>query len=177
MEDINYLDILVIALVAILGFKGILNGLVKEFFGLFGIVGGVYVASRYSDSLSLAIESLYLFENKTATLLAGFVVILVLFWIGALIVGKIVSKLVELSALSAIDKIFGFIFGAGKIFLIFSIIIYTLSNIEVVRKNIDQFTENSITYPLLLEFGGMIVKLEESSGIISLPMSEDNITK
>ncbi len=161
MDNFNYIDIVVLALVGILGFKGLFNGLVKEFFGLFGIIGGVFVASRYSLELGVFIsENLYYIENRSAINLVGFIAILLSFWIASIVVGRFVSKLVKLSALELIDRIFGFIFGAGKIFLIFAIITYTISNIEIVKKNISSFTENSITYPILLEAGSLIIRLD-----------------
>lgn len=49
MDFVTWFDIIVIALVLILGIKGILNGLIKEVFGLIGLIGGLIVASRFSD--------------------------------------------------------------------------------------------------------------------------------
>ena len=49
MDLVTWFDIIVIALVLILGVKGIINGLIKETFGLIGLIGGLVVASRFSD--------------------------------------------------------------------------------------------------------------------------------
>ncbi len=174
MENINYLDIAVLSLVAILGFKGILNGLVKEFFGLFGIIGGVFVASRYSLEAGKFInDTFYKFQNESALNLVGFIAVLLAFWIVAIIVGRFVAKLIQLSGLGFIDKLFGFAFGAGKVFLIFSIIIYALSNVEIVRKNVTSFTENSFVYPILVEAGSVIVRLDTSSFDIGIPKEQN----
>ena len=48
MENINIFDLIVVALITILGLKGLFRGFTKEFFALIGIVGGVFVASRLS---------------------------------------------------------------------------------------------------------------------------------
>ncbi|MCD8477442.1 MAG: CvpA family protein [Sulfurospirillum sp.] len=42
MTHISMFDIISLALVLILGIKGIINGFVKEVFGLLGIIGGVF---------------------------------------------------------------------------------------------------------------------------------------
>ena len=49
MDLVTWFDIIIIALVLMLGIKGILNGLIKEAFGLIGLIGGLIIASRFSD--------------------------------------------------------------------------------------------------------------------------------
>ena len=66
----------------------------------------------------------------------------------------------SLSGLGVIDRIFGFIFGAGKVFLIISIIVYALSQVEAFRNKLESKFANTITYPLLLDAGGYIIKLD-----------------
>ena len=41
MDLVTWFDIIIIALVLMLGIKGILNGLIKEAFGLIGLIGGL----------------------------------------------------------------------------------------------------------------------------------------
>ena len=61
MDFITWFDIIVIAVVVILGIKGVINGLIKEIFGLIGIIGGVIVASRNANLVGEQI-SLYLYQ-------------------------------------------------------------------------------------------------------------------
>lgn len=166
MEGINYIDIVVLALVVLLGLKGIVNGFIREFFGLSGIIGGVYVASRYADSMGMWVsKNLYAFENQAAISLAGFVLILASVWIASLILAEIVVRLVKLSALGTVDRIFGFIFASGKIFMIFSIIAYALSSVEIVSSNLKRYTDTSFVYPLLVKAGGEVVKIDSVSSL------------
>jgi len=67
-----------------------------------------------------------------------------------------------LSGLGVFDRIFGFIFGSGKVFLLFAIIIYAASQIESFRKNLDKWGKNSIVYPILIDTGKIIIKLDTS---------------
>ena len=48
-----------------------------------------------------------------------------------------------------------------KVFLIFSIILFAISKIEAIRTTTDKFFEKSYMYPIFLETGGKIVKLEK----------------
>ena len=51
MDAVSWFDLVVVALVLVLGIKGLLNGFIKEIFGIIGLIGGVIVASRYADEV------------------------------------------------------------------------------------------------------------------------------
>ena len=44
MQDFSLFDLIIIAITLLLGLKGLFRGLVKEVFGLLGIVGAIFVA-------------------------------------------------------------------------------------------------------------------------------------
>ena len=48
MEFVTLFDVVVVSLVLILGIKGVISGLIKEIFGLVGLIGGIVVASRFA---------------------------------------------------------------------------------------------------------------------------------
>jgi len=160
MENINYFDIIVLALVTLLGLKGLFRGFIKEFFALVGLVGGVFVASRFASITGELIATLIPIDNNNTMLLIGFISSLILFWILAFIIGNILSKIFSLSGLGIFDRFLGFVFGAGKIFLLFSIIIYALSQVEMINKKLESISKNSIAYPLLKDSGAYIIKLD-----------------
>ena len=144
----------------LLGLKGLFRGFIKEFFALVGLVGGVFVASRLGSSVGEMIDTIIPIENNNTVVLIGFVLALVGFWIVAYIVGMVVSKAFSLSGLGIFDRFLGFVFGAGKVFLLFSIIVYAISQVEVINKKLDKSTQDSIVYPLLKKSGEYIIKLD-----------------
>ena len=160
MENVNIFDLVVIALVTILGLKGLFRGFTKEFFALVGIVGGVFVASRVSADAGAIVNGIIPMENENTTLLAGFVAALVIFWIIAYLVGATLSKVFKMSGLGIFDRILGFVFGAGKIFLLFSIIAYAASQVTIINDNLAPKLEKSTVFPLLKETGAYIIKLD-----------------
>lgn len=99
-------------------------------------------------------------ENENTILLAGFVVSLVIFWIIAYLVGATLSKVFKMSGLGIFDRILGFVFGAGKIFLLFSIIAYAASQVTIINDNLAPKLEKSTVFPLLKETGAYIIKLD-----------------
>lgn len=163
MQELSGFDIAVIAITLILGLKGLFKGFIKEAFGLIGIVGGVFVASRLAKDTGGYIDSFFKIDNESTVLLVGFIVSLAAFWAFAYLAGMALSKITSLSGLGIFDRLFGFLFGAGKIFLIFSIIIYALSQVDTVKKKLDKKIGDTIMYPILKNIGTYIVKLDTAA--------------
>ncbi len=161
MENVSLLDIVSIALILFLGIKGLFRGFMKETFGLIGIIGGIYVASRYAQPLGeyLDVHFLHL-QNKASLYLIGFIAALIAFWLVAVAIGAMLGKLVASSGLGIVDRILGFAVGGAKVFLIFSVIIYVLTNIPVLKSSIEKMFEGSMMFPIFTKVGGQIVKLD-----------------
>jgi len=161
MENINYFDVVVIALILMLGLKGLLRGFVKEVFALLGLVLGVYIASRNANFTGELISSNIIpMEGENTMMLVGFVVTLIVVWTIAYILGSVVSKIFSASGLGVFDKFLGFIFGASKVFIIFAIIIFAVSQIKVINDKLQESTKDSIMYPLLKQAGEIIIKID-----------------
>jgi membrane protein required for colicin V production len=160
LEKFQIFDIVVISLIALLGLKGLFRGFIKEIFALIGLVGGVFVASRFSSQVGNLINNIIPIDNNNTLVLLGFIGALVIFWIIAYFTGLLISKIFNLSGLGIIDGVLGFVFSAGKIFLLFAIIIYATSQIKFIDKKIDKNLSQSIILPLLKQTGAYIIKLD-----------------
>lgn len=159
--EFSYFDIVVSILVLFLGLKGIINGFFKELFGLLGIVGGIFIASRVGDSVGQQIsDAVFKFDNTSAVSFTGFLVTLVVFWLFMIGVGLIFKKLSSMSGLGILDKILGFLFAASKFFLIAAVIAYAAYNIKAMRTNMDSVMKNSFMFPVLVKTGSFIMKLD-----------------
>jgi len=159
--EFNYFDIVVTAIILLLGLKGILNGFFKEIFGLIGIIGGIFIASRLGDGVGQYLSDLiFKFENSSAIAFTGFIATLAFFWLLMLAVGYAFKKLTHLSGLGIYDKILGFVFGASKFFLIAAVIAHAAYNIKAVKSTIDSTFENSVVFPILVSTGSVIMKLD-----------------
>lgn len=178
MENISIFDIIALSLIMILGIKGIINGFIKEVFGLVGIVGGIFVASRFAQKAGLLIsQNIYPLESSATLYLVGFISVLLLFWLGSIFIGHILESLISMSGMGAIDKLLGFGVGSMKIFLVFSILAVTLSNIEFIRQRMDQYLTKSFMYPIFVETGNYIIKMDADKVIQSISSEEKNATR
>jgi membrane protein required for colicin V production len=163
IESVNIFDIIVVSVVLILGIKGALNGLIKEVFVLLGLIGGVFIASRVAPMAGEMInQNLLHLQNKSSLTLVGFVAVLVGVWLLSLLLATLFKKMVSLSGLGFLDMLFGFVVGSAKIFFIVSIIIYAISTIDLARKNLSKYLDDSFMYPIMVELGSYIIKLDTS---------------
>lgn len=159
--EFSYFDIVVSIIILFLGLKGVINGFFKELFGLIGIIGGIFIASRVGESVGqLVSDSIFKLQSSAAVSFTGFLVTLALFWLFMVGVGSLFKRLSSVSGLGVFDKTFGFIFSASKFFLIASVIAYAAYNVKAVKTNIDQMMKNSIVFPMLVKIGSVIMKLD-----------------
>jgi membrane protein required for colicin V production len=162
MGSITLFDIVSVALILFLGIKGVLRGFLKELFALVGIIGGIYFGSRYAQKIGEYLDVNFLnLSNKSALYLVGFIAVFVIFWFLASMLGSFLSSLAG-GVSGVIDKLLGFVVGAGKIFFIISIMIYILSSINIIKDKTDSMFKNSVMYPIYLKYGNKIVQLDKS---------------
>ena len=157
MQDFSIFDIVIIGITLALGLKGLFKGFIKEVFGLVGIIGGIFVASRFADVVGQPIAQTLAITSEATISLIGFVATLIIFWIAIYILGTVISKIFSLSGLGFIDRLFGFIFGSAKIFLILAVISHSLYQIKSFKDKLDTKFSSSLVFPLLLETGSYIV--------------------
>lgn len=160
-----YFDIIVVLMVVILALKGLFTGLVRESCSIFGIIGGVLVASRFNESLGGALNSLLKIESPTLVNLVGFVVILGAMWVFALVIAEVLVRFVQFIKLGIADKIGGVGIAAVKIFLILSIIFFTFSKINFLSSWTMKLRDSSALYPVMIKIGDIIVKTDFASEV------------
>jgi membrane protein required for colicin V production len=176
--EFNYFDLVASVIILFLGLKGVMNGFFKELFGLVGIIGGIFLASRIGDSVGQKLSDLiFNFQNEAGVNFSGFLITLTTFWMLMLMVGYVFKKLSSLSGLGVIDKILGFAFGASKFFLIASIIAYATYNIKAIRSGLDSASKNSIIFPIMVETGGYIMKIDHTGISDSINQGIDETTQ
>lgn len=157
MEGFVWFDLILAALVLILGIKGLMNGFIKEVFGIIGLIGGVIVASRYATEVGELVSKNVYAVQETFWFHLGFLVTLIVFWLLCLGLGYIFSKMLSMSGFSFVDRLLGFIVGSAKIFLVFAIFVFIISNIKIINEKLEPYTKNSFFYPILLQSGEFIM--------------------
>ena len=103
----NWLDIVIIVVVAFLGFAGLRQGLIRTVFGIAGLIGGIFLAGRYYDELAA-----FLFPSgATWGNIAAYAIIAIATMVVAGVIGWLIAKFVNFVALGWLDKLVGCILG------------------------------------------------------------------
>ena len=156
----NIFDAIVIGIILILAIKGYFNGLIKELGGLIGIIGGLFLASKFYHQAGIYInDNLLEIPNKSSIDLIGFISVFVGFWVLVVFIGFLISKILKASALGGLDRLFGFFFGGAKFFLLISVMVSLLWQVEFIKDKLKKFTKESIVMPFLIEAGEKIINL------------------
>lgn len=168
MEALNWLDLIIIGLVFIFGLKGLSSGLIREIFGIIGIIGGFVAAIRYKAEVGAWISAniynlgeIGIMSETGTESVVGFIIALFGIWFIALVLGELLTKLLGLSGLSLIDRIGGFVFGGAKIFLIFAVLAVFIKSSAFLNDQARPYFEKSITYPYLVNVGTKLMGLKK----------------
>ena len=158
----NHFDLIATALIFLIGLKGLYNGAVHELSGLIGVVSGVLIGSR-SVPLFSSWMTAHLFSvgSSSAMTLIAFLLLLTLVWMLCIFLGVLVVKRFEPAFHSWLDRLIGFLFASLKVFIILSVIVYSLSTIEFIQKNAKIYVENSRLYPFFLRTGSLLMHLPD----------------
>lgn len=172
LENINWFDLITIVLIVLFGLRGFVNGIIREIFGILGLIGGLILAVNYRAEAGAWISAnIYNLHGANAIggdgteILAGFLGVLFATWIVCLIAGEILAKLIKFTGLGIIDKVGGFIFSAAKIFLIFAIVAVLIKSAAFLNTQTKPFFENSVTYPYLVKAGEFIMQIKNNENV------------
>ena len=143
----NYLDIIITVSLLYGLIKGFSNGLVKEVTSLSALFIGVYVALNFSEFLEPKfIDVLDGYQQFVPVLAFGILFLVSVLCIKSL--GIVVDNLTKVLALGVFSKIFGGVFGFLKVVVIFSFLLFVITDYNLVDK---QTKEDSVLFGPLTE--------------------------
>lgn len=138
MTVLDYIVLIPLGWFAFLGFR---KGLIYELTSILALVLGVWVAYRFSDTLALWLPNMP-FAKQISFALTFFIVLFLVH-----LAGKLMCKIVKLVIPGAVDRIFGLLFGAGKVILVCSVLFYLIDMIDPKEIIIKKETkEKSLVY-------------------------------
>ena len=165
----NTLDIVILAVVALLTLFGLKKGFIISLATLAGLLLGIYLAIHFSHYAAGVIEQNFhpsSFWLPALAYAATFLVVL----LGVYFIGKMVEKLVEATGMGILNHIGGALLGFAKGVLIMSAIIYLIALADPKETMISQpVKQKSMFYrpvaavvPLLLKWTGKNLKISYS---------------
>ena len=149
----NALDLILIFPLIWAGFRGFKNGLITEVVSIAALVGGIYLALHYTDSIAQYIH------NDAAQLIACALIFGGVL-LGGYLGGLLAKKITAIPDL--LDKILGIVLGVAKVLALCSLLLIGLKAIDV--KNViltEKVTQNSLLYPYMEKSADFIISQQE----------------
>lgn len=166
---LNAMDITIIILTLMMALKGLLSGFLKELFGFLGLIGGIYVASRFASVIANYIDANLLhMENYALIKLIGFLGILAAIWGLSVFISSIAIGVSKTTPHSSLDRVFGFIVAGVKYFLIFSLIVAALLRSPLIKDSMAKVISGSRLYPTLDMVGSTLINFTPTDGKIKI---------
>jgi len=137
----NYLDFIILIPALWFGYKGFTHGLIRELVSLAALFLGIYAAFVFTDWVEKWMS------NPTIPKEAYFAITFLLVLIAVYLLGRFVEKIIKLMIPEFVNNLFGGLFGAAKVILMFSAIFYFIHSVD--SKNVilkEDTVEKSFTY-------------------------------
>lgn len=119
----NYIDIILGALLLWGLIRGFMKGLFASLASLIALIVGLYVAVHFSDAVGDYLFGDSMDKNNSATKLGAFAITFILVIIIVTLTGKLLTKIADFAHLGILNKILGAAFGVLKLAFIASAII------------------------------------------------------
>jgi len=147
----DWLDIVLIVIVAIPTILGLKTGIIKASFSLAGLILGVILAGHYYVPLSEQLSAL----SPGIARIVAFAIILVGVWVIAILLSGLVERAVSMMLLGWINRLVGAVFG----FVVGAILCGALLAIWVKFLGIQSFIVDSALATILLDRFPMVLAL------------------
>lgn len=105
----NWLDIAIIVVILSLGMFGLLKGATRAIFGVAGLIGGIVLARYWYKSVANILSP----EGAIWSSIAAYAIIIVSILILSTIISQLIIRLISAVMLGWLDRVIGFILGAG----------------------------------------------------------------
>lgn len=143
----NIVDIIIIVILIFAAVRGFITGLFSSVASLVAIIAGVFCAIHYSHYVEAEFQDSVLEWSSNTYKIASFAITFLVVILTILFLGKLLTKLADISSLGLLNKILGGIFGALKWSLILSVIFLLFDKFNKTIPFVEKETlEESILY-------------------------------
>lgn len=146
----NVIDIIIIVILLFAAVRGFMTGLFASIASLVAIVAGVFCAIHYSYYIEYALNDSVLEWSHQTNKIVAFAVTFLAVVLAIIFVGKLLTKLADITALGLLNKILGAISGALKWSLILSVIFLLFDKFNKTIPFVDEemLDESVMFYPI-----------------------------
>jgi membrane protein required for colicin V production len=151
---LNYVDIAIVAIIALSAIVGLFRGLVREILSLVGWIFSIWIAWHYADQAAPLFASLI--ESADVRKAAAFVALFLLALVAFAVLSHLLVKLITSSALKGADRTLGLLFGALRGALIVAVLALLVQSMPLANEPLWQ---GSILKSYFLDMAGYVISL------------------
>jgi uncharacterized membrane protein required for colicin V production len=171
----HIVDITIVALIAFLAIKGLVNGFTKELLNFIAVVGGVLLAARYNSHVISFIneQNLGITIPEEFAKLIGFILIILAVFIIVSLLSTIITSLTS-STTSFLSRVAGYLLSAARYVFIFSLIIFGVSQSDFFKKSATQFKEKTQLFQPMTDIGMQILNIDINETMSNVTQKVEN---
>lgn len=147
----NIIDLISLFPLLLFGIKGLQTGIIKQVFGLVGMVIAILVSLKFTQ---VAISELDTISSPFLPLIAH----LVIFIITLMLVhyaGQLIEKVLKIGQINFLNRFAGLLFGLLKAILLVSLVLWLLNMAHLLPP---EATNNSIAYSYFINWSPLMVE-------------------
>ena len=146
----NYIDVIILLPLVYGAYKGFTLGLIVEMSTLFALVLGVFISLRYAVNVEGFLKDFVALPESYAYYIA-FAVTLVIIVMHLL--GKLLTKLIDMVSLGLFNKLFGIVLGVLKAAIVVCVVLFIVNALDVRYDFISAKTKgDSLLYKPFVNF-------------------------
>ncbi len=154
---VNWVDLILLAVLGIFGLRGFFRGLFREILSLAGLIVGFLVAARYGD-----VAAQYAAQHwKFAPIMlkgAGFVAIFFVIYFGFSLAGWLLHRSEKMLFLKTVNRAGGIAVGVGKGAAVAALAIFLLSSSSLLSQPTRESLASAYLVPPLSQLGESLIK-------------------
>jgi len=154
---VNWVDLILLAVLALFGLRGFFRGLFREVLSLAGLIVGFLIAARYGDAAAQYVAQHW----KLSPLLlkgAGFVTIFFLIYFGFNLIGWLLHRSEKMLFLQTANRAGGIVMGVGKGAALAALALFLLSSSSLLSQPARDSLGSAYLVQPLSQLGESLIK-------------------
>ena len=137
---LQWLDIVIVAILAFAGFSGFKNGFLKEIIGTIALVVGIIGAIILADvGVRFLTEEMELTSPFVPTL--SYILVFLALFLAVYATGRILNMLINVTLLGVVNRIAGIVFSGLKYALAISLILWLINVSGLLEKSVHEYSQ------------------------------------